>query len=252
MASVLDFKNATYEISGNKILSRLNLSIGRNEIVALLGNNGAGKSTFLRLAAGLLKPAQGDVLLFQKNLGMYSHAARKSHITWCANVPPNTLGFTALQFVALTLQTQLFAHGRFALSENQVRKCASALALFDAEKLAHRAIDTLSSGEWQRVQLARAWMSSADLLLLDEPSNALDIRHVSTLIDRVREFVSKNNSAVVFSSHDFYFVKCLATRVVIIHNGKVLESDNPKCIKPALLREVFGVSFSEDLLPEQV
>ncbi len=249
MTPVLEFANVGFEREGHTILSQVSLSVFEGERVALIGNNGAGKSTFLRLAAGVWKPSCGEVRVLEEPLENMSAAKRSQVVTWCAGLHASVSGISVEQFVAMSQESARFSQGRFAPSREEQMAIARALECFDAHRLANQSIHCLSSGEWQRVQLARAWVNPAKLLLLDEPSTALDLRHVSALVDRVKAFGLEHSAAVVFSSHDFAFVQALATRVVVLHNGAVAYCGSPGDLDASRMRDVFGVPFSGGLSP---
>lgn len=178
--------------------------LDHGERLALVGANGSGKSTLLRVLHGLIEPSAGRVetdpgvrqaMLFQR---------------------PHMLRASALTNVALGLRLQGVAR---AQAESQA---ARALKRVGLGEVANRNARTLSSGQQQRLALARAWALRPDVLLLDEPTSSLDPhakRDVETL---VAQFCALPGVSLVFSSHNLGQVKRLASRVMYMEQGAVL------------------------------
>jgi iron complex transport system ATP-binding protein len=245
----LELSGVCFERNRREILSEVSLSVMPGEIVALIGNNGAGKSTLLRVAAGVWRPSSGGVRVCGEPIEEMTPAKRSRLLTWCAGLHASVSGISVQQFVGMSQDRNRFVEGRFSPNAQEQRAIREALGAFDATHLAHQNVDCLSSGEWQRVQLARAWVNPAKLLLLDEPSTALDLRHVSGLIHSAKKFAAAHSAAVVFSSHDFAFVQALADRVVVLNNGGVAFCGAARDIDAKKMGEVFGVPFVTALSP---
>ncbi len=250
MTRLLEFNQITRKFGVNAILKGVNFDLFSKEIVALVGNNGSGKSTLLRIAAGLQPPSSGTVQLCEKDIQHMDFSVRSEKITWVSAHTSESPGFSSMQFVALAQERKRFAQGRFAPSEAELQHYMNCLQLFDAEHLAKRDLDKLSTGEWKRVQMARAWVNATPVLLLDEPSNGLDVRHTALLAERIRQYAQHNSAAVLFSSHDFEFVSAIASRIVILHEGLVIFNGAPSDVDRSELEHVFGVPFREGLKPE--
>lgn len=195
------------------VLDGLDLALGRGEIVGLLGPNGSGKTTTLRIAAGLLWPNRGAVELLGESLTPERSALRTRIGYLPERVPlydPMTVrGY--LEFVA----------GVRGLAGRRRRVAvADALAAFALEAVAGRVIGHLSKGFRQRIGLAQALIAAPDVLLLDEPTNGLDpfqIIEARAMILRASE-----GRGVIFSTHILQEVAALCTRVVYLHGGRLI------------------------------
>ncbi len=222
------------------------LRVAPGERVALVGANGAGKSTLLRVAAGELRPDSGSVLLRDRRIGDWrdpDRARLRYVLPQSTQVP---FAFTAREIVELGR----FPHCAGALRARDREIVGAALALLDAHELAARDITTLSGGERARVHcarvLAQAWEASHEqpgLLLLDEPTAALDLKHQGLLLSRVSEFAQSRSVGVLAVLHDINLVSQWADRIVWMRDGEIVADGSPAAtVHREQLQRVFEVN----------
>jgi len=198
------------------VLDGLDLTLDRGEIVGLLGPNGSGKTTTLRIAAGLLWPDRGAVEVAGEPLTP-DHPALRTRIGYLPERVP--------LYDPMTVRSYLdFVAGVRGLPAAPRRAAvADALTAFDLEGVAARVIGHLSKGFRQRIGLAQALIAAPDVLLLDEPTNGLDpfqIMEARAMIARASE-----GRGVIFSTHILQEVAALCTRVVYLHAGRLMTLD---------------------------
>ena len=205
------------DLAGHAALTGVSFSAEPGEHIALVGPNGAGKSTLLRTLAGLIVPARGSVHLRDKPLMDWQLTERARHMSYLPQERALAWDLSVEDVAAL---------GRFAwgaqryeaLSEEGRRAVLSALTLAGAEPLMGRSVKTLSGGEQARVHLARALAGDADVLLLDEPCAALDMRHqlhVMQVLDAQRA----RGKTVITVLHDLRLAERFATRLIVLSGG---------------------------------
>lgn len=197
----------------------INFNARHGELVLLLGPSGSGKTTLLTLIAGLLKPSEGSISLFQKPIESYSMAELQS-------LRAERIGFifqTFLLIDALTSTQNIELVTKFnKKSKKEARRISETLLQeLNIEYLADKLPATMSQGEKQRVAVARAVANDADLILADEPTASLDTENGSTIIELLSSF-AKNNKCVIVSSHDLRLKK-YADRIVYLDNGRIVE-----------------------------
>ena len=197
----------------------INFNARHGELVLLLGPSGSGKTTLLTLIAGLLKPSEGSIRLFQKPIESYSIAGLQ-----CLRA--ERIGFifqTFLLIDALTSSQNIELVVKFnQKSKKEARRISETLLQeLNIEYLADKLPATMSQGEKQRVAVARAVANDADLILADEPTASLDTENGSTIIELLSSF-AKNNKCVIVSSHDLRLKK-YADRIVYLDNGRIVE-----------------------------
>jgi iron complex transport system ATP-binding protein len=210
----------------------------QRQLVAILGPNASGKSTLLRMLAGLLKPLSGRVQLDGFETSQMDPRTRARRI---ALVQQESALLFPLRVWEFVLQGR-YPYGRLLRFENadDCRMAANALAQVGAEQLRDRWMDQLSGGEKQRVILARALAQQPSLLLLDEPTQHLDIGGKVSLLRRLRRLAEENRYIVVVVTHELNLAGEFADQVVLLHKGKCLcVGDAVGVYRRELLEEVF-------------
>jgi len=202
------------------VLHDVTLAVPEGGLVGILGPNGSGKTTLLKLLAGLLTPGQGRVSLRGEDLTRMPRAAVACEL---AVVPQEThpaFEYSALEMVLMGRYPHL---GRFAIEgPDDLRIVRDAMAATGTSALEHRAFDTLSGGEKQRVVIAGALAQASDVLLLDEPTTALDLRYQFEVLAVLKDLNASRGTTVVISTHDLNLVAALCQQVVLLKDGSVL------------------------------
>jgi molybdate transport system ATP-binding protein len=190
------------------------LSVGRGEVVALVGPSGAGKTTVLRVIAGLVTPAAGAVRMDDRTWLDTEHGV---------DVPPERrrVGYV---FQEYALFPHLDVARNVAFGANGRRSVADLLDRFGIAHLARARTTELSGGERQRVALARALARAPDLLLLDEPLSALDAHTKASVRLELHELLQDVGLPTLLVTHDFEDAAALASRVSVIVDGRILQT----------------------------
>lgn len=205
MEEIARFTDVTRSFRGTLAVDSVDLTLHRGEIVALLGPNGAGKSTLLDMLLGLRDPSAGTVRAF----GM-PPTARRARARMGAMLQDTTGpgGLTVAETVRLT---QHLYPASTPLAE--------LLALVELTDKADRRVGELSGGERQRLSLALALTGAPELLVLDEPTAALDVAGRRRLLQSIRELAVQDRS-IVLATHDLREAQAVADRVVVLHHGR--------------------------------
>ena len=202
------------------VLDRVSLEAARGTILGLLGPNGSGKTTLLRLLSGVLQPRSGQVLIDGRPVGQLT---RRDVARRIAVVPQETRTAFDFSVIDMVLMGRYPHLGPFALEGAADQEIArDALAATGTEALAHRSFSTLSGGEKQRVVIASALAQASEMLLLDEPTAALDLRYqfeISALLGRLN---AERGTTLVVSTHDLNFAAALCTRIILLREGRVI------------------------------
>ena len=211
---------------GRPVLSGLSLAVGRGRLVNILGPNGSGKTTLLRILVGLLKPASGDVWLTGVRLADCPRAALARRVAYVPQDTHSTLGFTVLETVLMGRSPHTGALG-FESSGDWLA-AREALCMTETEPFAERSMDELSGGERQRVVIARALAQAPELVLLDEPTAFLDIKHQHTIYGLLRRLVRERSLTVLCVSHDLSLAAAYADDLVLMNAGRVAATGRPE------------------------
>ena len=210
---------------GAPVLSGLSLALARGRFVGLLGPNGSGKTTLLRILLGLLAPASGEVRIAGLRRADYPAGALARRVAYVPQGTSSVLAFTVLETVLMGRSPHTGVLGFEGAGDWHAAR--EALRLTDTERFAERNLEDLSGGERQRVVIARALAQEPDLILLDEPTAFLDIKHqqaIHRLLVRLRD---EQGMTVLCVSHDLNLASAYADDVVLIAGGQVAAAGTP-------------------------
>ncbi len=198
----------------------INLNIEQGEFIALYGNSGAGKTSILRMIAGLMEADEGEIIINEKK---WYDSKKKINL----KTQERKIGFLFQDYVLfpnMTVEENLL----FALEKKQNRQIVSELIeLMELGGLRNIKPEKLSGGQQQRVALARALVRKPEILMLDEPLSALDTSMRSKLQDYILRVHQQYKLTTILVSHDVGEVIKMANRIFIIENGKVTKEGNP-------------------------
>ncbi|HVL27959.1 MAG TPA: heme ABC transporter ATP-binding protein [Acidimicrobiales bacterium] len=235
MSVVLECRDAGYRAGRRWLVSQVSLTVEAGEVLAVAGPNGAGKSTLLGLLAGDLRPSAGAVVLRGRDLSRY-RAPELARIR--AVLPQASLlqfAFTGRQVVELGRAP--WCKDRSADDEKAV---AAAMAATEVAALADRSYPSLSGGEASRVCLARVLAQETAVVLLDEPTASLDLRHQELTMTVARGLAARGG-AVVAVLHDLNLAAAHADRVAVMDGGRLAAIGAPvDVLTDELLSDVYG------------
>jgi len=222
----VEFRSVGYGVAGAsaQIISDLNLTVQRGETLVLLGESGCGKTTTLRLVNQLLLPTAGEVLVEGKRTEEWDAIRLRRRIGYVIQDAGLFPHFTVEENVALVPTLENWDEARV---RNRVRELLSLVGL-DADEYALRYPSELSGGQRQRVGVARALAADPQLLLLDEPFGALDPLTRAALQKEFAELRTRLNKTAIFVTHDVREALLLATRICLMHKGRVVLLATPE------------------------
>ena len=238
--STLGFCELTISYDGVCAVNSFNNILHSGEWLCLIGPNGAGKSSVLRAAAGLVKYS-GSVAIDQKEIPTTSARWRAQHIAYVPQTPLMPEDMTVYEYVLLGRNPYIKHFASESAHDKQVIE--KVMTRLDLTRFAHRMVGTLSGGERQRLVIARALAQEAPVLLLDEPTAALDIGHQQQALELVDVLRRERGLTVVSAMHDLTLAGLYADRLVLMHQGVCVASGSAQSVLcSATLAEFYGVS----------
>ena len=240
--------------SGRWILDGVSFDVQAGEVLGVVGPNGSGKTSLLKVLARVLTPQEGVVRLFGQELASMSQhdVARVIGV-----VPQDTQQLFPFT-VAETVLMGRFPHrprGRWTIgmgweSRQDIAVAEQAMVTMDIRHVAHRAVTDLSGGERQRALIARALAQTPKALLLDEPTAFLDLQHQVEICSLLRRLKDERGLTVVLVSHDLNLVGQYCDRIMLLDQGRVVRLGYPEdVIEPDVLETVYGCRVLVDRHP---
>ncbi len=240
MSIYFETKDLAVGYRGKPLIRNISIQIEKGEIVTLIGPNGAGKSTILKSITRHLQTICGTVYLDRQDLAglSYPQLARKVAVVLTERMSPEMMDCW-----------DVVASGRYPytgllglLSEEDRRIVAGAMETVHVLELAGQRYDAISDGQRQRVLLARAICQQPEVIVLDEPTSYLDIRHKLELLDTLRTMARREDITVILSLHEIDLAQKISDRVVCVHGDEIAACGPPEEIfQPARIRELYGL-----------
>jgi iron complex transport system ATP-binding protein len=222
---VLEAERVGVRYGAREALRDVDARVAPGEVLGIIGPNGSGKSTLIRVLAGVLAPASGAVRLGGRAM---HDIRRRERARLIALVPQETRLSFPIRVRDLVLLGRAPHTSRFGLERSgDLRAARTAMEQAEVLDLAERSVDALSGGERQRAVLARALAQEAGILLLDEPTAFLDLRHAVLLLDLVRDLARSRALAVAVVLHDLNLAAMYCDRLLLLDRGAVHAAGAP-------------------------
>ena len=232
MEKIIQLKNVTKKFGGITALNKASLYVDQGEVVGLIGDNGAGKSTLIKTLVGVYGPDEGEIVIRGKKVFNWTALkARESGIETVfqdrALCPQQSIVWNIFMGKELRYPFGFVREKEQVKEANRlIREIGFTSKLIDAES----PVGNLSGGERQGVAIARAIYNNAELIILDEPTNALSLNETQKVYEFVNN-VKKSNRSVLFIGHNIYHVYDISDRFVILDRGEVVHQLNKEEIQ---------------------
>lgn len=213
--NVLEIKGLSFKYEQQNVLEDIHLTVPEGAFLGLVGPNGSGKSTLLKCILGLLKPQQGAVQLFGKDIRKFRDWNKIGFVSQKANSFNSGFPATVLEVVSTGLVSKVGLLRFFNKEHN--RKVMDAISAVGMEEFAHRNIGDLSGGQQQRIFIARALVSEPELLILDEPTVGVDTKNVHNFYQMLEKLNQDLGITLVMVTHDIGTITEKVTHVACLN-----------------------------------
>ena len=227
-----------FSYGSEAVLKGVSIEIPQGEMLSIIGPNGAGKTTLLRCINRILKPRRGVIMINGQSIEGMSRreiAKRMGYVPQSTHqVFPNTV------FDVILMGRR--PHFAWKCNEKDIEKVLETLKMLGIENLAMRDITELSGGQQQKVFIARALAQEPEILLLDEPTSNLDIKHQLEVMNIIKSITNERGITAIMAIHDLNLASRYADRVIMMHEGRIFAVGSPEeVLTPKNIREVYGV-----------
>ncbi|MBE6520958.1 MAG: ABC transporter ATP-binding protein [Thermoplasmata archaeon] len=235
----LKIKDVSFSYSSVPVLHDVSFELGGNELVSILGPNGVGKSTLIHCINKILAPTSGTVLIDGKDV---SEIKLKELAKQIGYVPYSANDSFPLSVID-TVMIGRHPHSKWGTLDKDLDIVYDTLRMLGISHLAMRPFNELSAGQHQKVMLARGLVQEPEILLLDEPTSNLDVRHQLDVTKMLKRLSREKNILIVMISHDINIAAKYSDKIILMHKGSVFDMGEPnKVITAENLRTVYGVT----------
>ncbi len=221
---MINIQNLNFSYTHKQILNNINLTLKRGELVGIIGANGSGKTTLLKCIVGLYD-GNNAVTLDDQPIESYSYKERAKKIALMHQSEMINFDFSCFDVVALGRFAYLSGFG--LLSDEDKALIEQKMATTNTTKFKSRAVTRLSGGERQRVMFAKTLVQESPYILLDEPTNALDIKHQKEIFELSKQ-LCELNCGVIMTIHNIRLAAKYCQRLILLSDGAVLADGSPE------------------------
>jgi len=220
------------------ILQGVHLELAKSEVLSIVGPNGAGKSTLIRCINRILNPQKGRIVLDGSDITNLTRMELARQLGYIPQSDHQSFPATVFDVVLMGRRP----HISWRSCQNDKEKVLDVLEMLNIEHLAMRDINEISGGQQQKVLIARALAQEPDVLLLDEPTSNLDIRHQLEVMDVIRTLVTEKNISAIMAIHDLNLGSRYSDRMVMLNRGVIAAAGNPySVLTQENIKQVYGV-----------
>lgn len=234
----IDVKNINYKFGSNQVLQNISFTVEQGEYLGIIGPNGGGKTTLLKIILGLLKPTSGKITILGQDLKSFKDRALVGYVPQRSAHGETFFPATVEEIIKSGRTAQLGLFRNFQIADYGA--VAKAMEITGVTKYKNRLISELSGGERQRVFIARALASEPKILILDEPTVAVDIASQAKFYSFLSELNRNLNLTILFVSHDIDVVAKEVDTVLCLNKTLVCHGSPLDFIKEEYLEKLYG------------
>lgn len=235
---LISLNGVSFSYGAASILKDLTFSVKRGEYLGIIGPNGGGKTTLLKIMLGLLDPTGGTVELFGKDIHHFTEAYRIAYVPQRAQEVEQNFPATVEEVVRIGRIARRGVGKPFTKKDHETIK--DAMRLTGIERYHATRVGLLSGGERQRVSIARALAGEPDVLILDEPTSGVDIASERSFYDLLATLNREHNLTIIFVSHDIDVVYHEAQSVLCLNHDLVCHGLSSEVLKEDVIRRLYG------------
>ncbi len=225
----LQIRDLSFSYGSTQILKDINMELDSSNVLGIVGPNGAGKSTLIRCIDRILVPQHGTVLLDGQEMKQMSSMEIAKKIGYVPQSISNTFPATVFDTVLMGRRPHL----GWRSSEEDIDTVLEVLTMLKIKYLAMRDFNEISGGQQQKVLIARALAQDAEILLLDEPTSNLDIRHQLEVMEILTKLVRKKGLSVMMAIHDLNLASRYSDRIILLNGGSIRDAGDPVSVLTA-------------------
>ena len=234
--SILSVKNVNFSYDERQVLHDVSFDAEKNNIISILGPNGVGKTTLLKCICNMHSPTSGTIEVDGVDVSSVSARELAKKVAY---VPQKAIATKTTVFDSVLIGRK--PHIEWTTSEKDMEIAWNVMESLNLGKLSLKYVDEISGGEFQKVQIARAITQEPSLLILDEPSNNLDIANQHITMRMIEHVVKQHGICTIMTMHDINLATYYSDKFLFIKGGRVIAYGGNEVITPEVIREVYGI-----------
>jgi len=240
--SKLKLKNFYAGYKNKIIIKNMNLSLNAGEWLGVIGPNGSGKSTLIKGILRIIKSFKGDIYLNNRDINIFTNKKIAQTISFLPQQINTTLSITVKELVALG-RSPYKEFWEFDLNKNDLEKINESLNFVDLYDLKDKLINQLSGGQCQRAFLALALAQDPEILILDEPTNALDLKYQIRFLEIIKKLKINRNISVITILHDLNLAARYSDKIIALKEGMSIGyGSSDDLINEKFIKNIFGIN----------
>jgi len=248
MNAAIEIKGLGYSYGNSVVLKDLSFSVPKGEFFVIIGPNGSGKTTLMKVISGIMRPQNGQLEIFGRDIKTYSRKDLAKTIAFVPQMAQVDFPFSVMEVILLGRSPHLGVLG--LEQERDLMIAEQAMSFTGVEYLASRNMDQLSGGEIQRVFIARAICQEPQIMLLDEPTASLDLAHQIRVMDLMERLKQEKRITVVIVSHDVNLAAMYGERLLLLKDGEMVSCGFPgEVLTYKTLEHTYGCRLLVDKSP---
>lgn len=236
--NIIELKNVSFAYNGETVLENIDLTIHQGDYLGVIGPNGGGKTTLIKLMVGLLRARKGSIKIFGQRIESFKAWNKIGYVAQKINQGEQHFPVTVREVVAMGLVAKLGFMKRLSESDNKL--IDETLRDVDMEKYQKRLIGDLSGGQQQRVFMARSLVAKPEVLILDEPTAGVDVKTQERFYRLLKNLNQKMGITLVLISHDIEVIASEATEIACVNKRLVYDNNPQKFLKNQNLKSTYG------------
>ena len=235
---MIEVKNLSFSYDNNIILDDVSFNLEKNSILGILGQNGAGKTTLLKCISKILKPNSGKIYIDNINL---SRIHRNDIPKQIGYVPQYSHEAPLTVFDAVLLGRKPYI--KYKSTNEDTYIVEQMLKYMNLDRFAFKFTNELSGGEFQKVRIARVLVREPNIILLDEPTNNLDLKSQIQIMDLIYHVAKKHNLTVILSVHDINLAFRYCDQLLLLKDNTAFKFDKKENIKTEMLENIYNIGL---------
>ncbi len=233
---MLDVGGVEFRYRSVPVLDDVSFSVGKAEMLSILGPNGVGKTTLLKCINGILKARKGTIMVDEESLTGMSRLEVAKRVGYVAQRSDTSMA-TVFESVLLGRKPYI----RWDITKDDVRMAGEMIDRLGLAPISMKYIGEISGGELQKVQIARALVQEPKVLLLDEPTSNLDLSNQCRIMSLISEMVGNNGISAILTMHDLNLAIRYSDRFILLKGGSIFAAGGVDVITPETIEEVYGI-----------